>query len=992
MIANPNASVLNAYVVLAGSKPSATSYAGNVEFLNAYGEDAYIASLEESYADLSDAAMGVNVLKALGIADIFTTAQAEAFYADNAGNRVKATLDLANVLSNYSGTNATIQAAKTAYNAKVEAASEYASNPENTEDEAIVGGSGQTFTLTLGAATEDQDFSARDAGGVITIDGDDDATDGDDFSITGTDYDDTFIPSSFKDLTIQAGAGIDTIDLSELEPGAGDADISLVSGVTNSNLSPGSGTTFLLGFENVIASNDGGRIVGTSGANVITLGEGTDDVVASAGDDTIIGTDDTFTTATDTIDGGTGTDTVRLSGGDTLTVAQADFSSVEVLEFTGEADDITITAADLFDGAADPTSGITTGVKEVVLLNGDENEVTLTAAANSINLLGVSFEGVQTLTVNASAGNNLVAIDSGSLSGIETLTGQATDVLTPTGAGTFDFSGVDFDTLTEITARAATSDQTFIFSELGDIADIDVAGGNDVIRGGGTLTLDLTGLTALEGGTGKLELQFGSASVVVINGGTTGSDEFTSFVGTSADSDVLVLGDGTGAVTGALATMTDIETITIDDGGAGSTITVDNDTLSAGMTVVGDSGDDTLVAGEDDVDLTGVTLVDIESFDLDGNEATGTMSVLGSVELLNGTADAVLTITDTSGALDFGALAADMELDFSSDDGVTVSIGDLDDTAGGLDITFGSGDDSLDVTDSDISNDAASAVSLGAGNDSYRFGTTIANGVATGGVAGGAGTDTLLVEGNVAAAAIAATSFTGFETLKLATSQSGNLSIALGATDVQVSTVDISADTDTDGANTVDLSAFTKSGVTIIGSLDADTITTGTSTTTVLAGAGNDTVTVTAATLATAAEAKTFTLSGQGGNDTFDLGADWATAGVGQHSIVIADYTGDTIDLSGTVVAGGAATEIAQTVAQAIVDAASPTTIAAAFEALNDHATALSAEIIAAFQFEGNTYIYVDGDSTSVAYDSTEDFYIVLTGLVDVDMDDVTAF
>jgi len=522
-----------------------------------------------------------------------------------------------------------------------------------------------------------------------------------------------------------------------------------------------------------------------------------------------------------------------------------------------------------------------------------------------------------------------------------------------------------------------------------------MGGGEDVIRGGGVLALDLRNLTTLASDTGALDLDFGSASAVTINVGATGSDVFTTITG-SEDDDVLALYSTVDDSVAELGVVTGVETISLeyDDGISGTVLLINADSLSDGMTVVGDDGNEVIRANEDGVDVSQVELVGIESFDVNGVEVTASSAALAGLEIDNDVAGGELTITDTAVSLDFGDIGGALEVIFSASTGVNASIGDMVDTAA-VTLTFGAGNDSLDLTDATISGNADSAVSLGRGNDSLRFGDTIANGGAQGGVDGSFGTDRLLVEGSVAAGDIDSAIFTNFEVLALATSESGDITIELGAGDVDVGTIDLSADTDTDGSNTVTLTAYDGGAITVVGSRDADDVTTGASSATVQAGLGNDTITVTGAALATALEAQSFSLSGGGGDDVFELLEDWATAGVGQHAILITDYSGDTIDIDATVVgtAGGNGTvELAQSVAQSIVNDAEPTSLAGALSALSREAFARDANLVTVFQFEGNTYLYVDGDAVDADFDSEQDFYITLTGLVTVDMADVTSF
>jgi len=159
MILNPYAIVIDVYATLGGKQPGATSYADHKAYINANGQAAYLTALDGMFATQTNATMSAIILTNLGLASIFTAAQGEAYLAANAGNRVKAALDLASALTNYvsdaKNTNDTaILAAKTTYVATTANAYTYASNSANTSDAATSAAAvstGQTFTLTTGA-------------------------------------------------------------------------------------------------------------------------------------------------------------------------------------------------------------------------------------------------------------------------------------------------------------------------------------------------------------------------------------------------------------------------------------------------------------------------------------------------------------------------------------------------------------------------------------------------------------------------------------------------------------------------------------------------------------------------------------------------------------------------------------------------------------------------------------------------------------------------
>ena len=210
------------------------------------------------------------------------------------------------------------------------------------------------------------------------------------FKISLTKQNDTLKIDSYLSIEADGGDGVDTLDLSDFSGtvGAGNADVNLQTGVSSTELAG-----IFRNFENVIAHEDGGRLVGTTGSNVITIGSGDDDVSAGGGDDTIKADGDSLT-ANDDIDGGSGTDTLTIDGEDTLNLATAfdALTNVENIVITGTGDDdVTLTMDALFDSTS--TSAITGGIKNIRVADaGGSNTVSITAAAaKDTNLIGVTF-------------------------------------------------------------------------------------------------------------------------------------------------------------------------------------------------------------------------------------------------------------------------------------------------------------------------------------------------------------------------------------------------------------------------------------------------------------------------------------------------------------------------------------------------------------------------------------------------------------------------
>lgn len=142
--------------------------------------------------------------------------------------------------------------------------------------------------------------------------------------ITGTGNDSFSVSGAGLTLTLDAGGGTDSISFAGQ---AGALNINLNNTATGAF---GTYTFANTSFENVTSGSGSDTITGTSVANVIVAGLGTDTVNAGGGDDTIDDSGSTFATngtniinaeggndtvytyvATNTLDGGTGTDTLR---------------------------------------------------------------------------------------------------------------------------------------------------------------------------------------------------------------------------------------------------------------------------------------------------------------------------------------------------------------------------------------------------------------------------------------------------------------------------------------------------------------------------------------------------------------------------------------------------------------------------------------------------------------------------------------------------------
>ena len=143
--------VLNAYALLVDETPGNTAYAEHQAYISANGTSAYASALDDIFAGSSNASLASTMRANLGLGSVFTQAEAEAYLAANSSNRVGAMLDLATMLVNYSGTDAALVAAKTAYVSTLDNSYAYSSDPANKSGASLDGDTATTtFSLTAG--------------------------------------------------------------------------------------------------------------------------------------------------------------------------------------------------------------------------------------------------------------------------------------------------------------------------------------------------------------------------------------------------------------------------------------------------------------------------------------------------------------------------------------------------------------------------------------------------------------------------------------------------------------------------------------------------------------------------------------------------------------------------------------------------------------------------------------------------------------------------
>jgi Ca2+-binding RTX toxin-like protein len=645
-------------------------------------------------------------------------------------------------------------------------------------------------------------------------------------TITGTELTSITLTGS-KALSVD---GITAANLKTINASGMTADFSMVNTTVGTANSSDVAATVTGG-----SGND--RLVGGTKADSISGGAGNDDIFGAAGNDVISGG-----TGNDTIDGGSGANNIDAGDGDdTINVATTSNFTSSLNTIVGGAgnDNLSFNEAASVTLLASQLTGIS-GIENITIANGNNaGSVTLTDAvftANGTTSLAVK-DGSLTqgaLTVNASA---LTSANSVSIT-----------ANTSTGVNDSLVGGAGNDTFTFGATTAA------------------LEAGDTVTGGSGTDTIVLTATAA------NTAVLTNVTGVEVIRTSGTGSGDADDVTITLTDGNI-----GSSTVTSGSITV-DASSMTAaapDLSLTASSIT----TATKFVSVVGGAGDDTVVGGSgNDVIQTG----------------SGADSITGGAGVDNidaGAGDDVIIAT----AAGFSGLAAaetvaggsgNDTLNFSTDEAVTLSAGDLAAVSGIENVKFAAITNAVSVTLTDsfftgngtssitIDTDAATTgnvvisasavgaansitvireatnsntaddnIVLGAGNDTVRVDNQQLAGVAT--INGGTGTDTLNIRAAAAGAGSGnavtmAAGITGFETITFNTA-TNNYSITMADANVASGgTITVNASNLTTGTLYISAAAESNGTYSITGGVAADTIVGGQRVDTLTGGAGAD--------------------------------------------------------------------------------------------------------------------------------------------------------
>jgi len=615
--------------------------------------------------------------------------------------------------------------------------------------------------LTTGKLTLDTTAAVKTGGADI------------DLTVTGGGADDTIIVKSTNLTsadTIDGGAGTDTLSIKN---GAA----STIADSQFTNVSNMEKLLYAGNYSHTLTIGDLAQAAGIlsvdatimTGSNKLTMDASsmTSDsdltVKTGTGADEITMQADQLT-ATDLLQLGSGTNTLKLAGSDTL--VDDDFnvlnSGVSKIVYT-----------------EDQAQTITVGTKMIAAGLGEIDATALATAAATVDIDAVAAAftvktGAGTDTITAGSGVNTISAGSGddtikikavNLTSADTINGEGgTDTLEITLADTLvdaDFTGV---TNVEILKLSDDATQSVTMGAKVTASGITTVDASSITTNTNSLTLDMTAMSSnkdmtITGSAGDDLIRVKSGHLTtddVIDGGGNNTADVLEIVAASGtitvndvdltqvtNIDTLKITNTFGANTitlGDAAIAAGISTIDLSgntNGGYATTVDLSTATADADFAVIGGSGADTIKMKSEDLtsndDINGGNNIDVLQFTTAIDSADGTkFDNVSNIEIIKLAAgdDQKLTLNAYGSALTIDAktnLAANSDkvtIDASAmTNNLTVNTAGGNDTVTigtGVDtIDLGAGDDTLKTADGNLT--AADTVKFGLGADSLEF-------------------------------------------------------------------------------------------------------------------------------------------------------------------------------------------------------------------------------------------------------------------------------
>ncbi|MFD2053585.1 VCBS domain-containing protein [Mesorhizobium calcicola] len=644
----------------------------------------------------------------------------------------------------------------------------------------------------------------------------------------------------------------------------GGADDDTIIGAQNDNLLDGGTETDILQIGANFASTSDAQIVNienvllTSAATLnfsnqtegftITGSAGVDSITGGSAADTIVGAqNDTL------LDGSGGNDTLQI-GANFISASDTQIANIE---------NIVLTAASTLN-FSNQTEGFTIiGSAGVDIITGGSGADTITGGAgadtldgsggnDTFNLANGNFVAGESITGGAGADqivlttSGIVDFSTGTLSGIETLTGSSGD-----------------DGLTLGVAQFAGFNAIDLGSGAGDYVNVNVTGTVDIS------TANNPTLTGVEGR--NLTGSGGNDSITL-----TGAqlNAFTSSISLAGGTDTINL-TSTSTVLNTLADISLVNVEAISAAGAAVGVTINLGIQSEAFTITGSASADTITGGSGADTITGGAGADT----LDGSGGNDTFNLANgnfvAGESITGGAGADQIVLTTSGIVDFstGTLSGIETLTGSSgDDGLTLGVAQF---AGFNAIDLGSGaGDYVNVN-------VTGTVDISTANNPTLTGVEGRN------LTGSGGNDSITLTGAQLNAFTSSISLAGgTDTINLTSTSTVLNTLA------DISLVNVEAISAAGAAVGVTINLGIQSeAFTITGSASADTITGGSGVDSISAQNGNDTI--------VGAQNDTL-LDGGGNSDTLQLGANFTSSSDAQIANIenITLTTGVSLNLS----------------------------------------------------------------------------------------------
>lgn len=418
-----------------------------------------------------------------------------------------------------------------------------------------------------------------------------------------------------------------------------------------------------------VATVNASGLTGTAKLTYTTDNAVSASITGGAGNDSITFSADNFTSA-DSVDGGSGTDTLTIASNVAAASALANVKNIETLRFSGGAD-LTLAAAVSVSSFA-------------------------ATAANSEFTFNTGYTGDTTVSLNQTG----KIVNSANVA----LTASVTSANQVAGADNTITGGTGTDTL-KITASTQGADDVIFSGLITNVDVITVVDRGDNASGssekGGDLKLSLgnyaTNLTidgsALDAGTvtngtmgnddETLYVDGASIATATVKIDVTGGAGRDTLIG-GAGNDILRGGDGNDSISGTVGGNDSVL------GGAGDDTINFGAQLTAGDTIDGGEGTDTLIV----TSLSGAALANVTNVEILAFNGSATLTSnlsFATVDMTEGTNADTLTLStgytnattvklDANDSVSNSGANVALTVEFSSDDGVNVTGGTGTDT------------------------------------------------------------------------------------------------------------------------------------------------------------------------------------------------------------------------------------------------------------------------------------------------------------------------